>query len=117
MQDIGFGGVGPETAFDTAVINRYFDWYLPLAVQLGDAMASGAMGPDRHIYTAHAFIVSLYLDCPPGMGLHCPTEVALAAFRASVAAGWITWTALPANLQVRASAQAPDELTWCPGPV
>jgi hypothetical protein len=27
---------------------------------------------DKYIYTTHAYLLSLFLDCPPGMGLHCP---------------------------------------------
>jgi hypothetical protein len=27
---------------------------------------------DRYVYTTNAFLLSLFLDCPPGMGLSCP---------------------------------------------
>lgn len=57
-------------------------------------------GPDRHIYTAHAYIASLYLSCPPQMGLHCPSPEEQQRFRQAVSKGHITWTALPHNAQI-----------------
>ena len=33
----------------------------------------------------------MYLDCPPGMGLHCPDSTHVAAFESAVTAGDITW--------------------------
>lgn len=47
-----------------------------------------------------SWLVSLYLDCPTGMGLHCPTAPAVAAFRAAVEAGDVYWHAMPHNAQV-----------------
>lgn len=99
MQDLGFGGIGPEPAFDSTVINRYFDWHFPLAIELGQFF-DRTPGPESHIYTSHSFLVSLYLACPPGMGLHCPSEAQVRDFQAAVSKGWITWTAQPGNMHI-----------------
>jgi hypothetical protein len=99
LQDIGYDGIAPELGFDTNVINKYFDWYFPVAVRMGEWFDKHP-GPEAHVYTAHGYIVSLYLSCPAGMGLHCPNAVDEAAFRTSVLRGHITWTALPWNGQI-----------------
>jgi hypothetical protein len=99
LQDIGYNGIAPELGYDANVINKYFDWYFPIAVRLGDWFAHHP-GPESHIYTAHSFLVSLYLSCPPNMGLNCPTLERQAEFRQAVSKGYITWTALPFNAQV-----------------
>lgn len=46
-----------------------------------------------------SWLVSLYLDCPPGLGLHCPTATAIAAFEDAVRRGDIYWHAYPFNMQ------------------
>lgn len=71
-QDIGFGGVPPELGLDDTVLNHYFSWYFPLAVRLG-RWFEAAGGKEAHIYTAHAYVASLYLSCPPGAA-HCALE-------------------------------------------
>ncbi len=43
--------------------------------------------------------MSLYLDCPAGLGLDCPTATAVATFEAAVRRGDIYWHALPFNLE------------------
>jgi len=48
-----------------------------------------------------AYLVSLFLDCPPGMGLHCPGVEARAEVEAAIRSGVITWHAFPHNAQVR----------------
>lgn len=46
------------------------------------------------------YLVSLFLDCPPGMGLHCPGVEARAKVEAAIRSGVITWHAFPHNAQV-----------------
>eukprot|EP00035_Acanthoeca_spectabilis_P013778 m.258592 g.258592 ORF g.258592 m.258592 type:complete len:67 (+) comp15970_c0_seq5:2214-2414(+) len=41
-----------------------------------------------------SWVVSMYLDCPTGMGFHCPNSSEIAAFEAAIAAGDITWSVL-----------------------
>jgi hypothetical protein len=99
VQEIGFGGIDPEIGYDTNVINKYFDWYLPLAVSLGQWF-DGHRGEESHVYTTHSFLISLYLACPPHMGLHCPSLEQKAKFREAISKGYITWTAFPWNSHV-----------------
>lgn len=40
------------------------------------------------------------MDCPPGMGLHCPRGKARADVEAAIRQGVITWHAFPHNAQV-----------------
>lgn len=54
---------------------------------------------DRYIYTSHSFLLSLFLDCPPGMGLHCPNTSTKAAVEEAMRSGAITWHAHPHNAQ------------------
>ena len=47
---------------------------------------------------AQSYVVSLFLDCPPGFaGLICPTPDAVANFTRAVEAGYIYWHAFPFN--------------------
>lgn len=57
--------------------------------------AQGHVGEDRFIYTAHAFYLSLFFDCPLGMGLKCPNADMTARVEAAIQRGDITWTAFP----------------------
>jgi hypothetical protein len=50
-----------------------------------------------------SYLVSLYVDCPTGMGLHCPDAAALAQFEAAVKAQHIVWPALPTNAELAAA--------------
>ena len=55
--------------------------------------------------------MSLFLDCPLGLGIDCPSDAEVAAFRAAVAAGDVTWHAFPHNGQLSlASAEIVEEL-------
>ena len=49
-----------------------------------------------------SYYLSLYVNCPPGIGLHCPDDTKLAAFKEAVAAGDITWHAFPHNAELEA---------------
>ena len=68
-------------------------------VRLGAFFAKNPQSGAAHVYTAHSYLVALYLRCPPGMGLHCPDEAAQGQLRQAVAEGHITWTAMPFNVQ------------------
>ena len=48
----------------------------------------------------HSWIVSMYLDCPPNAGLHCPDAAALGEFDEAVRDGTITWHAFPHNAEL-----------------
>lgn len=54
---------------------------------------------DSYVYTTHAYLLSLFLDCPPGMGLRCPGPVLRAKVLNGALRGDITWHAHPHNAQ------------------
>ncbi len=54
---------------------------------------------DRFIWTTQAHLLSLFLDCPRGMGMSCPNAQDKADVRAAIHRGDITWHAMPFNLQ------------------
>ena len=53
-------------------------------------------------FEMQSYLVSLFLDCPAGMGLHCPNATAVRAVEDAIRDGTITWHAFPHNAQVRA---------------
>ena len=48
-----------------------------------------------------SWLIAMFLDCPPGMGLHCPNETSKREVENAIHAGIITWHAFPHNAQVR----------------
>ena len=74
------------------MINDYFD-VLSITASVGAELGK----PLR--WLTQSWLVSLYLDCPPGFGLSCPSSSAVAAFKAAVKAGHITWHAYPTNAE------------------
>ena len=79
------------------ILNLWFHTFFPQALKLGlelDALG----GRERLKFMAQTYIVSLFLDCPPGLpGLQCPSAAEVADFERAVRAGYITWHALPFN--------------------
>ncbi|KAF8062055.1 hypothetical protein HT031_004315 [Scenedesmus sp. PABB004] len=96
--DIGFDNIY-RTGYDSNVLNVYFQDYLPRAVDVADWMQRVSPGRDRFVFTTHAYLLSLFLDCPPGMGLACPGPALRAKVLRGVASGAITWHAHPHNAQ------------------
>ena len=95
--DIGFADSSE------GIINRYFDHHFPLAAQEGKEFRSGSLTgphPKNLNFMFQSWVVSMYLDCPPGMGLHCPNATEIATFEEAVKAGDITWHAFPHNAQL-----------------
>jgi len=54
---------------------------------------------DQFQYLVQPWVLSLFLDCPTGMGLRCPGPAARDAVRAAAASGALTWHAAPFNLE------------------
>ena len=88
--DIGFARSSAD------IINLYFDHHFPLAVSVGRTLrtAKGSFANKRLNFMFQSWVISMYLNCPPNMGIHCPKASAVAAFEAAVAAGDITWHAV-----------------------
>ena len=86
--DVGFANLS------AAVLNEYFDLYIPRAINVTAASRSAQL---PYSWMTHGFVLSLFFDCPPGMGLHCPSPEAQAAARAAIGRGDITFHAFPFN--------------------
>ncbi|CAD7700287.1 unnamed protein product [Ostreobium quekettii] len=81
------------------ITNLYFDQFFPDAVRTS-ARLRALGGEERLVFLTHSYLVSLYLSCPPGMGLHCPNMTARDAFLQAVVRGDVTWHAFPFNAQL-----------------
>ena len=55
------------------IINRWFDQHFPKAIIVAAELRADPSTNARLMFTAQSYVVSLYLDCPPNMGLHCPS--------------------------------------------
>eukprot|EP01118_Nematostelium_gracile_P005782 TRINITY_DN1838_c0_g1_i1.p1 TRINITY_DN1838_c0_g1~~TRINITY_DN1838_c0_g1_i1.p1 ORF type:complete len:717 (-),score=180.87 TRINITY_DN1838_c0_g1_i1:73-2223(-) len=106
--DIGFDGIDPTIGYAVNVINKYFDEYFPLAINVSTQLREKG-GIERLIYTTHPWLVSLYLDCNtinfPFVGginetIHCPSASQLQAFEETIKIGDITWHAFPFNAEL-----------------
>ncbi len=75
------------------IVNRYFDTYFAGAIATAAQLRKQFPQPDgpRYSFMTHAWLVSMYLDCPPGLGFHCPNATAASAFKAAVLRGDIYW--------------------------
>lgn len=96
--DAGFatGFANPLTI--TQAINRWFDVHFVTAYRTGMELAANLSLPQLK-FMAQSWLVSLYLDCPAGLGLHCPSAAAVDNFTTAVRQGWITWHAFPHNAE------------------
>lgn len=98
--DVGFSIPGNELAYTYNVLNKYFDTYFPQAIKTARTLFENDPEGPQYIYTTHCWLVSMYLDCPSGMNLHCPSKDAIASFTDAVRRGWITWHSFPFNAEI-----------------
>lgn len=91
--------IDPIQGFSRNVVNKYFKEYFPRSVHVAQQMRNFSI-EQRMVYTTHAYLVSLYLDCPFGMGFYCPTESEVYGFKQAVLLGEIRWHAFPFNAQL-----------------
>ena len=93
--DIGFA----DSA--AGIINRYFDHHLPEAASVGAALAAGVEGYTDHKlnFMFQSWVLDLFFDCPPNLGVNCPSATAQAAVKDAIDHGHITWHAFPFNAQ------------------
>jgi hypothetical protein len=90
--DIGYVDTMPN------VVNRYFD------TQFRDAITTSKYfreegGEINYVWTTHAWLISMYLDCPTGLGFHCPNATELLWFKDALSRGELTWHAGIHNMQ------------------
>ena len=91
--DVGF------TGSITTVLNQYFNTYIPGAINTTEALRQRG-GPEQLVFTTHAWILSLFLDCPAGRGLDCPDSPSVAAVEAALRAGSLALHAFPFNSEL-----------------
>lgn len=72
--DVGFA----ESAVN--IVNHYFDYFFPEVILITGTLRQYGK-EERLVFTTHSYLVLLYLECPPNMGLHCPSEVAKSEFK------------------------------------
>ena len=80
-------------------LNEYFDSYIPRAINVSRELKAQG-GEERIRWMCQSWILSMYLDCPAGAGLHCPDAAALGEFHEAVRDGVITWHAFPHNAEL-----------------
>eukprot|EP00698_Gefionella_okellyi_P013605 TRINITY_DN3736_c0_g1_i1.p1 TRINITY_DN3736_c0_g1~~TRINITY_DN3736_c0_g1_i1.p1 ORF type:complete len:789 (-),score=169.87 TRINITY_DN3736_c0_g1_i1:1170-3536(-) len=89
--DVGFA----DSAI--GIINRYFDHHFPMIAEVGEELRKTSS--HRLRFMTQSYLVSLYLDCPPSMGIHCPNDTARAAFLGALQNGDATYHAFPFNAE------------------
>lgn len=60
--DVGYAGSVNE------ILNRYFQKFYPLAIEIGTQLEQGGY-VEKLAYTTHPWLVTMYLDCPPNLVL------------------------------------------------
>jgi hypothetical protein len=61
--------------------------------------------PPLRRYLSHSWVLSLFLDCPTGMGWTCPNATEVELVTQAIQQGAITWHAMPFNPQYEVKGQ------------
>ena len=80
------------------VVNEYFSTYFPRAASVGAALRKSGEAPLQ--WMTFSYLLSLYFDCPTGMGLACPNATAAATVAAAIRSRDIVWPAFPHNAEL-----------------
>ena len=91
--DVGFANTAAN------IVNEYFDKYFPETIQIANDLRQRE-GKERLVFTTHPFLVYLYYNCYPELGLHCPNETQLGEFTEAISRGDVVWHAFPFNAQM-----------------
>ena len=86
------------TNFTVNVLNKYFDDYIPSIPNIARDLRT--INISNFQFMEHAWILSLYLNCPPSIGLHCPSETEISNFIQAVNDQEITWYSFPFNSEL-----------------
>lgn len=92
--DVGFANTA------AGIVNLYFDTHFPHAISWAKQLREQTKSPARLKFMTQSYLVSLFLDCPSGMGLHCPNASYVEDFKAAVERGDITYHAFPFNAEL-----------------
>lgn len=100
--DLGFGN------FIEDIINMYFDQHIPLAVEHGQKLREGVpeYTDNKLNFMFSSWVLDMYFDCPPGLGVHCPNWEDRQKVRTAIEKGDITWHAFPFDAQFEIMAPA-----------
>lgn len=73
----------------------------PLQINLAKQLQDSLDNPhgDRFRYMTHSWLLSLFFDCPPGLGVSCPNASEIEAVKSAIQDGVIHWHAAPFNPQ------------------
>ena len=85
------------------IINLYFDHHLPMASQVGKELRRNTKSGFTDVklnFMFQSWVISMFFDCPPNLGLHCPNATSKENIRSAIDAGDITWHAFPHNAQL-----------------
>ena len=88
--DVGFKNTSQ------VIVNEWFSHHLPMAAAVGKELDGLNTTAQLH-FTAPAWIVSLFLDCPIELPIACPNASTRALVLDAIKRGWITWHAFPFN--------------------
>eukprot|EP01084_Bolivina_argentea_P044408 81714_1 len=92
--DMGF------TDYAVNVVNKYFDNYFPLAFNTAKEVETSLN--KTYKWLTQSWLVSMFLDCPPNFGLHCPNSTQRQSFLNAIKAGYIYWHSFPFNSEMAA---------------
>ena len=96
--DIGFADSS------VGIMNRYFDGHIPNVIKLGKEIRGGKFPvgytDNKLNFMFQSWVINLYLNCPPDMGIHCPTSEQVKDLHEAIKNGDITWHAFPHNAQL-----------------
>ena len=87
------------------IINLYFDHHLPKAASVGRELrklqtTTNGYTDNKLNFMFQSWVISMFFDCPPNLGLHCPNATSKTNIRGAIHAGDITWHAFPHNAQL-----------------
>ena len=89
--DVGFAATA------AGELSNYHQYLLQAAAIAQDFRDNPGNASQGLIFTTHSYIVSLLLDCPPGMGFTCPTSDEHDIIRKAIQNGDIALQAFPHN--------------------
>eukprot|EP00698_Gefionella_okellyi_P007992 TRINITY_DN1960_c0_g1_i5.p1 TRINITY_DN1960_c0_g1~~TRINITY_DN1960_c0_g1_i5.p1 ORF type:complete len:711 (-),score=103.27 TRINITY_DN1960_c0_g1_i5:35-2167(-) len=118
--DIGFDGISPTIGYAYNVIHKvlvcffvifpqYWYEFFPAAIVTAEELRARG-GSERLIYTSHAYLISLFLDCDQvkmaPLNLTCPSSLQKAVLEAAIVRGDIAYHAFPHNSEPEVADEA-----------
>ena len=89
--DVGFANSA------VGITNLYFDHHIPYAIEVANKLKGTGYGLQ---FLAQVYYISLYLNCPSGMGLHCPNSQQKETLKSAIRNGTIYYHAFPHNAEL-----------------